>query len=77
MAAKLVLEPIFEANFLESSYGFRPCRGAHLAMRAIRSAVTFERQTVVIDLDVRSFFDNLRQEILMDLVQRRVSDPRC
>jgi group II intron reverse transcriptase/maturase len=76
MAAKLVLEPIFEANFLSCSYGFRPGRDAHMAMRAIRSAITFDRQTEVIDLDIRGYFDNIRHEILMDLIQRRVSDPR-
>lgn len=76
MAAKLVLEPIFETNFLSCSYGFRPGRDAHMAIRAIRSAITFGRQTVVIDLDIRGYFDNIRQDILMGLVQRRVSDPR-
>jgi group II intron reverse transcriptase/maturase len=76
MAAKLVLESIFETNFLSCSYGFRPGRDAHMAIRAIRSAITFGRQTVVIDLDIRGYFDNIRQDILMGLVQRRVSDPR-
>jgi len=76
MSAKLVLEPIFEANFLPCSYGFRPKRSAHMAMRAIRSAITFKRQTTVIDLDIKGYFDNIRQDILLDLVQRRVSDPR-
>jgi retron-type reverse transcriptase len=43
-AAKLVLEPIFETNFLNVSYGFRPGRSAHDAIDTIRRAVTFERQ---------------------------------
>jgi RNA-directed DNA polymerase len=76
MAAKLVLEPIFETNFLSCSYGFRSGRDAHMAIRAIRSAITFGRQTVVIDMDIRGYFDNIRHDILVDLVQRRVSDPR-
>jgi RNA-directed DNA polymerase len=75
-AAKLVLEPIFEANFLECSYGFRPGRSAHDAIEKIRRAVTFERQYIVIDADITKYFDSIRQSLLMELVERRVSDPR-
>lgn len=75
-AAKLVLEPIFETNFLKFSYGFRPGRSTHDAIDAIRRAVTFERQYIVIDADISGYFDSIRQSLLMELVQRRVSDPR-
>jgi group II intron reverse transcriptase/maturase len=75
-AAKLVLEPIFEANFLACSYGFRPGRSAHDAIDTIRRAVTFERQYIVIDADITKYFDSIRQSLLMELVERRVSDPR-
>jgi len=47
MAAKLVLEPIFEPNFLKCSYGFRPKRSAHDAVATIARTITFKRQTVV------------------------------
>ncbi len=76
MAAKLVMEPIFEANFLDCSCGFRPGRNAHMAIKKIRSAITFGHQTVVIDADIKGYFDAIRHDILMRLIQKRVSDPR-
>jgi len=76
MAAKLVLEPIFEANFLDCSCGFRPGRNPHMALKKIRSAITFGGRTVVIDADIKGFFDAIRHDILLRLVKKRVSDPR-
>lgn len=76
MAAKLVLEPIFETNFLDCSFGFRPGRNAHMALKKIRSQITFGRQTVVIDADIKGYFDAIRHDILLRQVQKRVSDPR-
>ena len=75
-AAKLVLEPIFEANFLNVSYGFRPGRSAHDAIDMIRRRITFERQYIVIDADISKYFDSIRKSLLMELVERRVNDPR-
>ena len=75
-ATKLVIEPIFEANFLPCSYGFRPGISAHKAIKAIDVAVTFKRQITVIDADIMGFFNNIRQDILLKLLQRRISDPR-
>ena len=75
-AVKLVIEPIFETNFLPCSYGFRPGIGAHQAIKAIKASVTFKKQTTVIDADIMGFFDNIRQDILLKLIQRRISDPR-
>lgn len=76
MAAKLVIEPIFESNFLDCSHGFRPKRSAHDAIRIIDKAITFKRQTTVVDVDITGFFDNIRQDIMMNLVSRRIADPR-
>jgi len=76
MACKLVIEPIFETNFLPCSNGFRPKRSAHKAIRQIKSAVTYAKQTEVIDADIRGFFDNLSQKILLNLVGRRINDRR-
>ena len=76
MAGKLVIEPIFETNFLECSHGFRPGRSAHDAIRVIDRNITFKGQTIVIDADIVGFFDTIRQDILMELVKRRISDPR-
>lgn len=75
-AAKIVIEPIFETNFLGCSYGFRPKRNAHMAIRQVELAITFHDQRVVIDADIKGFFDNVRHDILMRLVQRRISDQR-
>ena len=74
-AAKLVLEPIFEADFRDCSFGFRPRRSAHDALEAIRVAVMRGRRWVV-DADIRGFFDSLDRETLMALVAERVSDRR-
>ena len=76
MATKLVIEPIFETNFLSCSYGFRPGRSTHMAIDAIHKTITFKSQTVVIDADIVGFFNNIRQDILLNLLRRRISDPR-
>jgi group II intron reverse transcriptase/maturase len=76
MATKLVIEPIFESNFLNCSHGFRPGRSAHEAIRVISKAITFRKQAIVIDADITGFFDNIRQDIMMELVERRINDPR-
>jgi group II intron reverse transcriptase/maturase len=74
-AAKLVLEPLFEADFASDSYGFRPKRSATDALEAIR--VTGGRgHYFVVDCDIKGFFDALDHEVLMELVSRRVSDRR-
>ena len=75
MAAKIVLEPIFEADFQPCSYGFRPRRCATQALEVIR--LTGGRGHYhVVDADIQGFFDALDQELLMALVARRVSDRR-
>ena len=75
MAAKIVVEPIFEADFLPSSYGFRPKRSATQALEAIREAGNRGRNFVV-DADIRAFFDSIDQEKLLAMVAERVSDRR-
>lgn len=74
-AAKLVLEPIFEADFHECSYGFRPRRSATQAKEAIRMTGGRGHYWVV-DADIRSFFDTIDQGVLMERLQRRISDRR-
>lgn len=76
MATKLVIEPIFEANFLDCSHGFRPGRGAHDAIRIIGRAITFKGQRIVLDADIVGYFGNICQEILLNLVERRIVDAR-
>ena len=72
-AAKLVLEPIFEAGFLPVSFGFRPNRSAHQALEAIR--VTANRGADwVLDADIKACFDEIDHDALMGQVERRVVD---
>ena len=74
-AAKLVLEPIFEADFLPCSFGFRPKRSATDAMEAIR--VAFPRgQQLVFEADIGDFFGSIDHDRLMAMVAQRVSDRR-
>jgi group II intron reverse transcriptase/maturase len=72
-AAKPVLEPIFEADFLPCSYGFRPKRNATQALEAIREAGNRGLNHVV-DADIRAYFDTIDQKQLMARVAKRVSD---
>jgi group II intron reverse transcriptase/maturase len=76
MAAKIVIEPIFETNFLDGSYGFRPKRSHHGAIREIQRQITFGGKTEVIDADIRNCYGSIRHDLMMELVGRRVSDPR-
>ncbi|MGH8306038.1 MAG: group II intron reverse transcriptase/maturase [Steroidobacteraceae bacterium] len=75
MAVKLVVEPIFEADFEPVSYGFRPKRNATQALEAIRTSVN-KGHNHVVDADIKSFFDEIDQKRLMQHVARRVSDGR-
>jgi RNA-directed DNA polymerase len=74
-AAKIVIEPIFEADFRGCSFGFRPKRSAHQALDVIKREVMRGRRWVI-DADIRGFFDALDREILMGLVSERISDRR-
>ena len=73
MAAKLVLEPIFEADFLPCSYGFRPKRSATMALETLRKRGA-KGGHYVLDADIRDYFGSIDHDKLMKLVARRVSD---
>jgi group II intron reverse transcriptase/maturase len=75
-ATKLVLEPIFEVDFKDCSYGFRPGRSATQALEALRLRCSGGRGNHVFDADIRDFFGSLDHELLMSRVMRRVSDRR-
>jgi RNA-directed DNA polymerase len=75
MAAKLVLEPIFEAVFLPCSYGFRPKRSATMALETLRK-LGAKGGHHVLDTDIRDYFGSIDHEKLLRLVARRVSDRR-
>jgi RNA-directed DNA polymerase len=72
-ALKLILEPIFEADFQEGSYGYRPKRNPHAALHRVAEAVIKDK-TRVIDLDLKAYFDNVRHDILLNKVAERVND---
>jgi RNA-directed DNA polymerase len=72
-ALKLILEPIFEADFQEGSYGYRPKRKPHDAIQRVAEAIV-EGKTQVIDLDLRSYFDTVRHHIVLEKVAGRVND---
>lgn len=74
-AAKVVLEPIFEADFRDSSYGFRPKRSAHQAVEQVRRGVNCGGGWVV-DADIEAFFDRIDHAKLLELLARRISDRR-
>ena len=70
-----VLQPVFEPEFSESSYGFRPGRSAHQAVRQARGYVAAGRRWVV-DMDLEKFFDRVNHDILMSRVARKIRDKR-
>jgi RNA-directed DNA polymerase len=72
-ALKLILEPVFEADFQPGSYGYRPRRTAHQALERVSQAILC-RKTRVIDLDLRAYFDNVRQDLLLAKVAKRIQD---
>ena len=72
-ALKLILEPIFEADFCDGSYGYRPRRTAHEAVARVAKAIV-QGKTQVIDLDLAAYFDTVRQDLLLGKVAQRVQD---
>lgn len=72
-AALLILEPIFEADFKDCSFGFRPKRSAHDALRVVEEALKVGH-TIVLDADLESYFDTIPHEKLMKCVERRIAD---
>jgi RNA-directed DNA polymerase len=72
-AVKIVIEPIFEADFQPCSYGFRPKRDAHQAIEAVAKYVTYGCAQVI-DADLKGYFDSIPHEKLLEVIERRVSD---
>lgn len=73
-ALKLIIEPIFEADFQDGSFGYRPACNAHGAIQRVAEEIV-ARKTRVIDVDLRGFFDNVRHDVLLTKVAKRVNDP--
>jgi len=73
-ALKLILEPIFEADFQECSYGYRLGRSPHQAVRQVEKHL-LRGHVEVLDVDLTGYFDNVRHHLLLEKVARRVQDP--
>lgn len=72
-ALKLILEPVFEADFQPGSFGYRPKRTAHGAIKRVAEAIV-QKKTRVLDFDLRAYFDNVRHDRLLEKVAQRVDD---
>lgn len=75
MAVKLLIEPIFEADFEDCSYGFRPKRDAHQAVQAVRQAL-YNAHPYVLDADLQRYFDTIAHDKLMQVIAGRISANR-
>ena len=71
-----VLNEIYEEDFRGFSYGFRPGRGQHMALDALYVSIKRKRVNWILDLDIKSFFDNISHEKLIQLIEKRIADPR-
>ena len=74
-AIKLILEPVFEADFQSGSFGYRPKRTAHQAIEQVSNAIAQEK-TRVIDVDLKSYFDTIRHDILLSKIAQRIRDDK-
>lgn len=70
-----ILEAIYEADFLDCSYGFRPGRGCHQALNAVDKTIMTQPVNHLIDADIKGFFDNVSHSWLMKFLQVRIKDP--
>jgi len=75
-ATAMVLNAIYEEDFLGFSYGFRPGRGQHDALDALVVGITSTKVNWILDADIQSFFDTVSQEWLIRFVEHRIGDPR-
>ena len=73
-AIVMVLEAVYEQDFLACSFGFRPGRSAHQALQSLRTAVMSQRLRWVLDIDIEKYFDSISHSFLRDFLDRRVTD---
>src|SRR6202007_3369466 len=76
-AVREVLQAVYEQDFLDCSYGFRPGRSAHDAIRALHLAANRGELNCVLEADIESFFDSLDRTALLGMLQERVATGRC
>ncbi|MCB9765617.1 MAG: group II intron reverse transcriptase/maturase [Alphaproteobacteria bacterium] len=73
-AVVMALEPLWEEEFFDFSYGFRPGRSAHDALKALQHRLWKMRGGVVLEVDIKSFFDTIDRDLLQEMLRRRVAD---
>ena len=73
---KKILESIYEADFLDCSYGFRPNRNCHRAIKALDEVVMTKRINYIVEVDIRKFFDNVQHDWLIKCLEERIRDPK-
>ena len=72
---KKILESIYEQDFIDVSYGFRPKRSPHDALDALDKAIVTNPTNYIVDMDIRKFFDTIDHEWLMECLRQRIADP--
>ena len=75
LALKKILEAVFEPHFLNHSYGFRPSRSPHQALKALALHIEKGKVSYVVDADIQGFFEHVNHDILIQCVQKRIQDP--
>ena len=75
MGLKKILEAIFEADFLDVSYGFRPGRNSHQALDTLDKMIMTKPVNYIVDMDIERFFDTVNHKCLMKLLRKRIADP--
>ncbi|MCP4651986.1 MAG: group II intron reverse transcriptase/maturase [Candidatus Omnitrophica bacterium] len=75
MSIKKIIEPIFEPIFLPVSYGFRPGKGCHAALKSLNEILTWKEVNCVVDMDIAKFFDTVNHKWLMKFLKERIADP--
>jgi len=75
-AVRMVLEPIYEREFVESSYGFRPGRSPHMALDVLAVAIDWQKVNWVLDADIRGFFDSIDHGWMQKFIEHRIGDRR-
>jgi len=75
MALAKILNAIYEQDFLDCSYGFRPGRGCHDALKTLNYIITRKRTNYVVDADIKGFFDHVDHQWLLKFLQHRIADP--
>ena len=76
MQVSRILDAVYEQEFLDCSFGFRPGRNCHDALKVLNHVIEKRNINYVVDADIKGFFDNVNHDVLMELLQMRIGDPK-